>query len=393
MKDLNLKDFFEEIFSGAEGEFLKLVLGNPRRKSQEVKKVSVRPVLIGGALQFQWEHHEEKKVTHRNMGASESAEYADKLVSQDFKQVNYQGKSREVQVLAAKPEHPKFQEKKSVSCCREQQLTHNRAKKYIINPGEPCDFLIRLGVMLPDGQVAKKHYGKFRQINRFLEIVEDSLSCLTEEERGKKLRIVDFGCGKSYLTFGLYYYLRKMKNLDVEIVGLDLKKDVISFCSRVAEELSYEGLTFLHGDIATYDGKWADMVVTLHACDTATDYAFVNAVRWGSKVILSVPCCQHELFKQIQNRQMQPMLKHGILKDRFTEILTDGLRGLKLESFGYDVSMIEFTSLEHTARNIMIKAIYHRNKTKGQRQAALQHYEELKAMYQVNPTTDLIGEE
>jgi len=213
------------------------------------------------------------------------------------------------------------------------------------------------------GNVHKKHYGKFRQINRYLEIVDDCMDTLVNNTNSsgkmqastpdKPLKIIDFGCGKAYLTFALYYYLCILNNYKAQIIGLDLKKDVIEFCSKVAADLKYEGLSFEYGDIADYSDDGADMVVTLHACDTATDYALRNAVAWHSRVILSVPCCQHELFSQIKNDLLQPVLKHGILKDRFTEILTDGIRGLKLEACGYDVSMIEFTSLEHTARNIM----------------------------------------
>ena len=206
----------------------------------------------------------------------------------------------------------------------------------------------------------------------------------------KPLRIIDFGCGKAYLTFAIYHYLKIIKGLKVEIIGLDLKSDVINFCNQVASDLGYGELKFLRGDIADYTNDYADMVVTLHACDTATDYALINAVAWNTKVILSVPCCQHELFKQIKNSIHQPMLKHGILKDRLTEYLTDGLRGLKLESKGYDVSMIEFTSLEHTARNIMIKAVK-RFDADGTRAAKAQkQYEELRDFYQVNPTIDVL---
>ena len=233
-------------------------------------------------------------------------------------------------------------------------LSHNKTKNYIIPDGIPCDFLIELGVMGQDGKVFPRAYSKFRQINRYLEIVDDVFEYLPS---GRTLRIIDFGCGKAYLTFALYHYLKKIKDRDVEIIGLDLKEDVIEFCSGVAARLGYDELKFLMGDIADYTNDRADMVVTLHACDTATDYAFINAVKWGTKVILSVPCCQHELFGQIKNDLHQPILKYGILKDRLTEYLTDGLRGLKLESCGYDVAMIEFTGLEHTARNIMIKAV------------------------------------
>jgi SAM-dependent methyltransferase len=198
------------------------------------------------------------------------------------------------------------------------------------------------------------------------------------------IRIIDFGCGKAYLSFALYNYLNNIKQLDVEIIGLDLKTEVIDFCNRVASDLHYKNLHFLFGDIADYTNDHADLVVTLHACDTATDFALVNAVKWNSKVILSVPCCQHELFNQIHNELHRPMFKHGIIKDRFTELLTDGLRGLKLESAGYDVSMIEFTSLEHTAKNIMIKAI----KTNKKSGHAEEEYAALKEFYQVSPTID-----
>ena len=201
------------------------------------------------------------------------------------------------------------------------------------------------------------------------------------------LRIIDFGCGKAYLTFALYHYLKKIKDRDVEIIGLDLKEDVIKFCSDVAARLGYDELKFLMGDIADYTNDSADMVVTLHACDTATDYALINAVKWGTKVILSVPCCQHELFGQMKNDLHQPILKYGILKDRLTEYLTDGLLGLKLESCGYDVAMIEFTGLEHTARNIMIKAVKSRPQ-KSRMDKAQEQYEALCEFYHVTPTID-----
>ncbi|MGI6722214.1 MAG: class I SAM-dependent methyltransferase [Anaerovoracaceae bacterium] len=235
------------------------------------------------------------------------------------------------------------------------------------------------------GSVIQKHYSKFRQINRYLEIVDDVFPCLPEG----RVKIIDFGCGKAYLTFALYHYLRRVKGLQADIIGLDLKEDVIEFCSQVADDLGYEGLRFSVGDIAEYEDTSADMVVTLHACDTATDYALINAVSWNTRVILSVPCCQHELFSQIDNPVLDPMLRHGIIRDRFTEILTDGVRGLKLESKGYDVSMIEFTSLEHTARNIMIKAIKTRDPEDARSQKAAAQYAAICREYKIHPT---IGE-
>lgn len=289
-----------------------------------------------------------------------------------------------MQVLASKADNPRVTVRKTEA--RAAELSHNRDKNYLIAEGTPCDFLVKLGVMNRDGTVKPKHYHKFRQINRFLEIVEDVYPALPTD---RTIRIIDFGCGKSYLTFALYYYLHIIKERNVSIVGLDLKKDVIDFCSRTACELGYTNLTFLMGDIADYTGDNADMVVTLHACDTATDYALINAVNWNTRVILSVPCCQHELFSQIRNELHQPMLKYGIIKDKFTELLTDALRGLKLEEMGYKVSMIEFTPLEHTSRNIMIKAVKGVPYKKLQQKAA-DEYSRLKEFYNVNPAIDML---
>ena len=313
-------------------------------------------------------------------------------MDRDFKQAHIFTKEREIQILANKIDNPRISSKASALSVPAVSLAHNREKNYIIPDGQPCDFLIRLGVMGADGRVFPKHYSKFRQINRFLEIVDDVFPALTDaaetQTSQRPLRIIDFGCGKAYLTFALYYYLRLQKQLAVEITGLDLKADVIAFCSKVAQDLGYEGLNFLRGDIADYTSDRADMVVTLHACDTATDYALINAVSWDTRVILSVPCCQHELFRQIRNELHQPLLKHGILKDRLTEYLTDGLRGLKLESRGYDVDMIEFTSLEHTARNIMIRAVKRFDAGSARAAKAEAQYRALCDFYHVTPTIE-----
>lgn len=376
-----LENLFASIFGGK--ELIRMVFGSKRKKSIEYGKVAIRPVEIAGQLLFQAEYTFDKKVTHENLTAETAQALALRLIHQDFKQANVFTLSEDIQILASKPEKARITTKPATKGM--PSLDHNKTKNYIIADGQPCDFLIRLGVMDQNGKVHQKHYSKFRQINRYLEIVEDVFPSLPAD---RELKIIDFGCGKAYLTFALYYYLKIMKQRDVRIVGLDLKKDVIRFCSKIAADLHYDGLEFLMGDIADYTNDHADMVVTLHACDTATDFALINAVSWNTKVILSVPCCQHELFDQIRNEIHQPMLKHGILKDRLTEYLTDGLRGLKLETAGYDVAMIEFTSLEHTARNIMIKAI--KTGTPGSKRAAKAQtqYEALRDFYQVNPTID-----
>ena len=376
-----LDKIFQDIFYG--GDLVRMILSAKRKKSHECNKVVIRPVKIGLQLMFQVEYHYEKKVTHANLEAAEAIVEARRLLDEKFKQINIFTASEDIQVLASKPSKPRITTKPATRGVPD--LSHNRTKKYAIPNGQPCDFLIRLGVMDDNGRVVDKHYSKFRQINRYLEIVEDVFPYLPKD---KTLKIIDFGCGKAYLTFALYHYLKVVKNRNVEIIGLDLKKDVINFCNKIARDLGFDGLKFLMGDIADYTNDNADMVVTLHACDTATDYALINAVNWNTKVILSVPCCQHELFNQIRDEIHQPMLKHGILKDRLTEYLTDGLRGLKLEAAGYDVAMIEFTSLEHTARNIMIKAVKTGSPDSPAAHKAQAQYEALRDFYHVKPTIE-----
>ena len=382
-----LKEFFERIFR--EDKPVKLIFSAKRRKSLSYSKVTVRPIALSGEVAYQAEYIFDNKVTHTNVDAAVTPDFCVNLMEKDFKQANVFTADHDIQVLAAKTEKPRITTKLADSnhIGLSGSLSHNREKNYIIPDGTPCDFLIRLGVMDSNGKVVQKHYSKFRQINRFLEIIDDVFPYLAPEKASHKpIKIIDFGCGKAYLTFAIYHYLKLMKGLDVEITGLDLKTDVINFCNKVASDLGYCGLRFLRGDIADYKNDHADMVVTLYACDTATDYALINAVSWNTKVILSVPCCQHELFKQIKNDLHQPMLKHGILKDRLTEYLTDGLRGLKLESRGYDVSMIEFTSLEHTARNIMIKAIKKFDPAGPRAAKAQAQYDAPCDFYHVKPT-------
>ena len=365
------------------GGLVKIVFADKRRKSIEYKKVTLRPVTIRGEYMYQAEFHFDNKVTHKNIPFYEGVDFAEQLISEDFKQINILTESEDIQILASKPENPRITSKPAER--KAADLSHDRRKSYVLEDGKPCDFLIELGVMNEDGKVFKQHYAKFRQINRFLEIADNCFDDLPKEGR---LRIIDFGCGKSYLTFALYYYLKLLRGRDVEIIGLDLKDDVIRFCNGVAKKLGYDDLHFITGDIADYESDGADMVVTLHACDTATDFALINAVRWNSKVILSVPCCQHELFSQIHEPVNDPMLKHGIIKDKFTELLTDALRGLKLEAAGYDVKMMEFTSLEHTSKNIMIKAVL--DPKPNAMKKASEEYEALKEFYHVTPTIDAL---
>ncbi|MEL7657428.1 MAG: SAM-dependent methyltransferase [Bacillota bacterium] len=360
---------------------IKMIFSGLRKKATPYQRIVVRPLLLQGQLCYQIEYHYEKKVTHENVNKEQCFKLCETFLADQFKQANLFCVDGDYQILAAKPDKPKIIKKPASKTL--PSLDHNQQKQYILPDNEPCDFLVRLGVMDKSGKVIQKHYAKFRQINRFLEIVSDVLDYLPNST--DPLRIIDFGCGKAYLTFALYHYLKLKLKKNVEIIGLDLKTDVIDFCNHVAKDLHYDELQFLKGDIAEYTGKKkADMVVTLHACDTATDYALIKAVGWDASVILSVPCCQHELFRQISNDLHSPILKHGILNERFCAILTDGLRGLKLEECGYEVSMIEFTSLEHTSKNIIIRAV----KTGKPSKTSGEEYQRLKEYWNVNPTID-----
>lgn len=363
---------------------IKMIFSGLRKKTTPYQRVEIRPLLLQGQLCYQIEYHYQKKVTHDNVDQEQCLKLCESFLIEVFKQVNVFCVEGDYQILAAKPDKPRIIKKPATKSL--SSLDHNQKKQYILPEDEPCDFLIRLGVMDKSGQVIQKHYAKFRQINRFLEIVSDVLDYLPSNT--EPLRIIDFGCGKAYLTFALYHYLKLKLGKNVEIIGLDLKTDVIDFCNHVAKDLHYDELQFLKGDIAEYTGNnKADMVVTLHACDTATDYALIKAVGWDASVILSVPCCQHELFRQISNDLHNPIFKHGLLNERFCAILTDGLRGLKLEECGYEVSMIEFTSLEHTSKNIMIRAV----QTGKPRTAAGEEYQKLKDYWNVNPTIDQLN--
>lgn len=392
-------------------DLLRCIISSPRRRSQEIKKVIIRPIIVKDEVLMQFEYHHEKKVTHENLRPEDTAEKAFSLVSDHFKQINIFTATEEIQVLASKADNPRIKHRKIQNAAVPSETTasfstggrntfldaasanilaHDRKKNYIIKEGEPCPFLVKLGVMDENGNVFKRHYSKFRQINRFLEIVRDAYKDLpagsSADSSAGGLKVIDFGCGKAYLTFALYYYFTELCGIRAEIIGLDLKEDVIEFCGKVAKELGYDGLTFKHGDIADYTDDGCDMVVTLHACDTATDFALINAVKWNAPVILSVPCCQHELFKQIKNREMQPMLRHGIIKDKFTELLTDSLRALALEAKGYDVAMVEFTTLEHTQKNIMLRAVRKRAPEDQKSKRALDEYRALEKRFCVSCT-------
>ena len=365
---------------------IRVILSNPSSKDGVIK-ICARPVLKNKSLLFQIEEYTKTQVFHKNLTAGDAGSYLTGKLSSDassqtaeFKNALVETKSFTANVLVSKKGTITIKKKMNASTKQPKiSLSHNRKKKYILEEGIPVPFLIDLGVMTQNGSIVNAHYDKFRQINRFLEYIEDILPSLPT---GRELRILDFGCGKSYLTFAIYYYLKVLKGYPVRITGLDLKEDVIRHCNELAVKYGYDKLEFLCGDIAYYDGcSQVDMVVTLHACDTATDYALAKAVGWGAKVILSVPCYQHELNKQMKNDLLSPVLHYGILKERMAALMTDGLRAQILEANGYRTQILEFIDMAHTPKNLLIRAVYNGHCADNKAQI-----DELLAAFDVNPT-------
>lgn len=345
-------------------ELVQIILSNTR-DAERATKVKVRPVLIKEELLFQETLYRGTQVFHENFPAEQMAERVERYLQELFKQGEIKCRRESVTVLVSKKGKMTIKrtgkaadgitsaDKSAVDT--NAALQHNRTKQYILMDGTPVDFLVGLGVQTPDGKVTKNRYDKFRQINRYLEFIEDVLEELPKD---RTIRIIDFGCGKSYLTFAMYYYLHELQKRDIEVTGLDLKMDVIKHCNQLAEKLNYGHLHFEHGDISSYEGADAvDMVVTLHACDVATDYALEKAVKWGARVIMAVPCCQHEINRQIKNDILQPVLKYGLIKERMSALITDALRANLLEQQGYDTQILEFIDMEHTPKNLLIRAV------------------------------------
>lgn len=353
-----VKKIFEDFLDDS---LLRIILSNPAFKDGagpcKALKVRVRPVMLKGGMVFQAEELTEKQAFHRNLTREEGVSYLLGLMESGFKQAEVESSRGQARVLVGKKGTVSIKVKKNQQkmVAAPNVASHNRQKRYILEEGKPVAFLEDLGVMTADGKVVRSHYDKFRQINRFLEFIEDILPRL---DKSRENVIIDFGCGKSYLTFAMYYYLHELKGYEVRIIGLDLKQDVINHCNRLSVAYGFDKLKFYHGDIASYDGvDHVDMVVTLHACDTATDYALEKAVKWDASVILSVPCCQHELNKQMDNELLRPVLQYGLIKERMAALYTDALRAEILENRGYRTQILEFIDMEHTPKNILIRAV------------------------------------
>lgn len=372
-------------------ESLKHIILSNSNEKESLTKVRIRPLLLRSRLVFQTEEFTGKQVFHKNMDASETRDYIGTMLSGRFRQAEMLSDLASASVLISKKGTVTIKVKKrQPSNLIEPEafhnlkpdftmLSHNRKKNYILEEGKPVPFLEDLGIMTSDGNVVKSKYDKFRQINRFLEFIEDILPRLNKE---KDTTIIDFGCGKSYLTFAMYYYLHILKGYPIQVIGLDLKQDVIQRCNQLSIKYGFDRLKFYHGDIASYEGvSQVDMVVTLHACDTATDYAIAKAVRWGAQVILSVPCCQHELNKQLNNEILRPALQYGLIKERMSALFTDALRAQILEHYGYKTQILEFIDMAHTPKNILIRAV-----RQGERKNCEKEIKGLTEFLEVQPT-------
>lgn len=351
---------YNELIEACAGEkLIRIVLSKPVNPG-ELSKMKIRPVIIRDRLMFQAVSSVGNKESntcrevHENLDGKGLIRLLSTVIPDKFLQGLFEYEGNGYTVMANKKGTITLCKNKTVS--EKQETTgNNRTKNYVLPEGEAVPFLVDLGVMTSAGMVVKAKYDKFRQINRYLEFVEDIAGNLAEN---REITIVDFGCGKSYLTFALYYYLSVKRRMNVRIIGLDLKPDVIRDCNRLAKKYKYDKLLFIEGDIEHYEGvNSVDMVITLHACDTATDYAIDKAVKWGAKVVMAVPCCQHELNKKISCEALEGVTQYGLLKDRLSAVLTDAMRANALKSAGYETQILEFIDMEHTPKNLMIRAV------------------------------------
>lgn len=378
----NLKEYLEEQIN----ENLIQAVLSAGRKADGPSKVKIRPVKLKDQICYQASALEGTKVFHKNYDREQMLAYLEAELSGNFGQLQCQGALMDGVVLVSKKGKMTIKEKHHAVRENVQIQAHNRVKQYILKEGIPVPFLTDLGVMTEKGKIITSRYDKFRQINRFLEFIEDILPRLAKD---REVTILDFGCGKSYLTFAMYYYLKELKGYDVNIIGLDLKTDVIEKCNGLAQKYGYEKLHFYQGDIADYEGVSAvDMVVTLHACDTATDFALAKAVEWGAQVILSVPCCQHEVNKQIRNELLEPVLHYGILKERMSALITDAVRANLLESKGYETQILEFIDMEHTPKNLLIRAVKKGKTAQAENTAKTTRLDEMIKELNIHPTLE-----
>ena len=361
-KDMTIEEAVKEMM---ELFPVKIIISNGVTKTQDTKKIQIEKK----EKFYQIAEFTDKQVFHKNVAEEEVEKFCITELNEKFLQLNAWGISSEIQIKLTKRRKIILGVKKADNKkMAEEVKANNRKKNYILEEGSVIEPLADMGIFTKEGKIVNSMYDKYKQINRFIEIIDDEL----KKKIITHLNIIDFGCGKSYLTFIVYYYLTEIKKINVNMIGLDLKEDVIKKCNRAAKKYRYENLSFELGDINGYLAPFkVDMVITLHACDMATDFALYNAINWGADYIFSVPCCQHELNSQIESERFSLMTRYGIIKERFAALATDAIRGNLLEYMGYNVNLLEFVDLSHTPKNILIRAVKNPNKAKEVKDKAM----------------------
>jgi len=384
----------------------RIILSNLADKSHLYKKIVIQKMILKGRMIYQVERFTDKQAFHENVGFDDLTEIIFGNFPSIYMQMNIFGQEGQwdykvtkkgklltnahVQNVSDGQKHntqalskrEAIQDDRCIMVEGAKLLSHNRKKNYVLKEGTVIPPLVDLGIFTKEGKVVRTMYDKYKQINRFLELVED----VVKDYSNKDMHIIDFGCGKSYLTFILYYYLVEVKGYQVHMTGLDLKEDVIHKCNDTAKKYGYENLHFEVGDVNGYKtNEPIDMVVTLHACDTATDYALYNAIRWGAGIIMSVPCCQHEVNAQVQSEDLSLLTKYGIVKERMSALMTDAIRANALEYCGYKTQLLEFIDIAHSPKNILIRAVKG-NVSKAKCEKAMEEVEKLCGEFHVEQT-------
>ena len=373
-----LKRTLEEVFKS---EIIKIVISNKVKKDEKYNKIAINLKENNKNKFYQIEKFTDKQVFHENIKINEISDKVSELIFGNYKQMTAWS-NNEIFDLKISKKGKIFLGKKKNDNSKIVAKGHNKEKNYILKEGMIIEPLIDLGVFTKEGKVVNSKYDKYKQINRFIEIIDDEI----KKNDYKELTILDFGCGKSYLTFVLYYYFVKIKNINVKMIGLDLKEDVIKKSNDIAKRYNYENLHFELGDINgfKYNNK-VDIVITLHACDTATDYALYNAIKWNSKMIFSVPCCQHEFNSQMKANELSILTKYGIVQERVAALMTDSVRANLLECVGYKTQLLEFIDIAHSPKNILIRASKN-NISKEKKEKSLNEVNNLIRTFNFNPT-------
>ena len=376
-----MEEIIKVINEVCEDDILKIVISNKKNKELKYNKVVFLLKENRRKEYYQVEKYTDKQVFHENIDIENLNEKILEFMKEDFKQLSAWSTNITYDMKISK-KGKVFLGKKKSDNAKVANKGHNKEKNYILKEGMLIQPLIDLGVFTKEGKVVNSKYDKYKQINRFIEIIDDEIKKNNYEE----LTILDFGCGKSYLTFVLYYYFVEIKKINVKMIGLDLKEDVIKKCNEIAKKYKFDNLHFELGDINgfKYNNK-VDMVITLHACDTATDYALYNAIKWNAKMIFSVPCCQHEFNHQMKANNLEILTKYGIIQERVAALMTDSVRGNLLESVGYKTQLLEFIDISHSPKNILIRASKS-NISKEKREKSLLEVRKLMDEFNFNPT-------